>query len=222
MELQPRVPHSVPRGQLCRRCRAFAGGAPSGRAGARRSGRLLFCTGGGRAVGRACHSCFPSQKIAAGRVGTRARLLPMGLPRQTARGGPKIACLKRRTPPGSRPHIQRRAPYAASACAAPGELSVKHFTLLYLTAKKRVFPAKSPLFLYYSFYIIQIVFFHPPVSCTGAYGFTPPHTPFRPAPPARGGGPPAFQRRKGRRTRAPARSERPYAAQCSWRQRRYR
>lgn len=71
------------------------------RAGARRSGRLLFCAGGGRAVGRACHSCFPSQKIAAGRVDTRARLLPMGLPRQTACGGPKIACPKRRTPPGS-------------------------------------------------------------------------------------------------------------------------
>lgn len=98
----------------------------------------------------------------------------------------------------------------------------KAFYLAVFNGKKRVFPAKSPLFLYYSFYIIQIVFFHPPVSCTGAYGFTPPHTPFRPAPPARGGGPPAYQRRKGRRTRAPARSERPYAAQCSWRQRRYR
>lgn len=212
MELQPRVPHSLPLGQLCCGGRAFAGGAPSGRAGARRSGRLLLCTGGGRAVGRACRPYFSSQKIAAVRAGARAQLLPTGLPRQTARGGPKADGPKRRTPPGSQPHTQRRAPYAASACAAPGELSVKHFTLLYLTAKKRVFPAKSPLFsvLFFLYYTNSI--FHPPVSCTGAYGFTPPHTPFRPAPPARGGGPPAFRRRKGRRTRAPARSERPYAS----------
>lgn len=126
--------------------RAFAGGAPSGRAGARRSGRLLLCTGGGRAVGRACRPYFSSQKIAAVRAGARARLLPTGLPRQTTRGGPKADGPKRRTPPGSQPHTQRRAPYAASACAAPGELSVKHFTLLYLTGKKEGFPCEKPSF----------------------------------------------------------------------------
>ena len=160
MELQPRVPHSLPLGPALLRGPGFTlGGAiwPGGEA-RRRPAALHWGRPG-------CRPSLPSLFFFcenSGRAGRRPRTASADRPApadgtQRAEGGRPKSGEHR---PATSRTLKRARPYMPHPHAPPQRTQCKaFFTLLHLTAKKRVFPLQPSFFLYYSSYIIQIVFF---------------------------------------------------------------